>query len=81
MSARELFRTGLEWCGALLFVVVALPIIAVSLFVLRFAVLGAVALGVAAVLVGLCASERVRCCARDILAPLEDEIGRGVGSQ
>lgn len=75
MNAREMVQTGLEWCGALLIVVVALPLVAVVLFVLRFAVLGVMALGVAALLVGACASKRFRQRAREALGPLGDEMG------
>jgi hypothetical protein len=75
MRTREMFRTGLEWCGTLLCVVVALPIVALVLFVLRFAVLGVAALGMAALLVGLCASGRLRCRAKEILGPMSDEMG------
>ncbi|MDX1674928.1 MAG: hypothetical protein R3314_09050 [Longimicrobiales bacterium] len=54
MNARNLFRTGVEWCGVLLLVVVTLPILAAVAFVLRFAALGVVLVGTAAVLVGYC---------------------------
>lgn len=60
MKSRNLLATGAEWCGVLLLVVLALPVLAVVAFLLRFAVLGVVAVGVAGVIVGYCVLPPVR---------------------
>lgn len=72
MNARDLVRTGLEWCGVLLLVVVALPIVALVFFILRFAVLGVVALGLAVLAAGSCVYPPLRRWARGVLGPPED---------
>lgn len=60
MNARELLKLGAEYCGVLLLVVVTLPILAVAAFVLRFAVIGLLLVGLAGVLVTYCLYPPVR---------------------
>lgn len=67
MNAREAIKRVVEWCGVLLVVVVALPIVAIGLFVLRFALLGALALAAAVMAAGYCVFPAVRRWARETL--------------
>ncbi len=60
MNARELLKTGVEYCGVLLLVVVTLPLLAVVAFVLRFAVIGLLLLGGAGLMVTYCLYSPVR---------------------
>lgn len=60
MNARELLKTGVEYCGVLLLVVVTLPLLAVVAFVLRFAVIGLLLLGAAGLMVSYCLYPPVR---------------------
>ena len=71
MNARETIKGVAEWCGVTLVVVVALPIVAIGLFVLRFALLGALALAVAVLAAGYCAFPAVRRWTRETLRSAE----------
>lgn len=54
MSARSRVKTGAEWCAALLLVAAVLPALGVVAFMLRFAVIGILALALAAAATGYC---------------------------
>ena len=77
MSARELVRTGVEWCGVLLLVVVALPFVAIAAFVLRVAVVGGLILGLAGVMALYCLYPPVRRWANGIMRPSRGERSAG----
>jgi hypothetical protein len=66
MNAWELLKTGVEWCGVLLLVVVSLPLLAVVAFVLRAAVIGVVLLGLAGVIVMYCVYPPIRRWANEV---------------
>ena len=68
MNPRVLFKAGMEWCAIVLLVVMALPAVAVVLFVLRFAALAIAALAVAVALGAYCLSPPFRRRAREALA-------------
>ena len=71
MQAPGLIRTAVEWCGVMLLVVVALPIVAVAFFILRAAVLGVAALALAFLAAGCCVSPGIRQRAREALGLLD----------
>jgi len=79
MNARDLVKTGVEWCGVLLLVVVALPFVAIAAFVLRVAVVGGLILGLAGVIALYCVYPPVRRWANEVMRPTGGE--RSVGEE